>query len=1212
MSLNIRYSSRLMDNYVQYQEEIIDNDARFEALQTHEGHTLFFSLSKEGLFYLIQEKNFHETGWEKTNLTEQIKERCFNNAQTANIINFDVRQNEKTGTIHAAAILNVDGKDHLVQAMGINNQDAVWEKPLAWQIIDFDDHGHVDPVVMKDVFVSYAADTTWAVVDILRHPSDEVPLVKRYYIDRAGHQKWKLHDVSVDIEAGKCTNKIGRIKGEDGDGIYTLGYLQGEQQLIYHPLFNYDFPDLSPNPTRLYVEGQNIQAFALTSLQQDAHTDIFAIGGNALYFFSTDNQDDSSVGTKLLEDDIFNDTKSLYAQSDGKQVMVWGLTTAGKVYYTACPLSQIEENNAWSTPLPIVDGAHQIAPYLNTTNSGNTFFAHTGTNKLVKLEQAPSTTLWTEDPIMLKTDKKTKAIKIKSFTTEITVTDEDNQPLVKEDIWLSTAARGSFLINGEYVVLDERKQKVRTNAFGNIAIIEMVEDIKGETIMVHDGSTTVEIDPTQDAVKKITSLDTPDKLKNATVDDGKGNKSSLLNADTSTADLNSVATALKELGTVGKEQALNLKFSPKALDEANLVPIASFNYVNPDISSAHLLATDDTLPKGVLKNIWTSVGDGLRYIGHAIKKVAMATFKVLKDTATGIYNIACTIGETVINFVVTAAKAVAKVCVKIFEIIKTAAEKVWNFLKFLFNWGDIKRTKEVLVKSIEMGMDFTIAKIITTKDDVHAMIQGLRDDMLTLAQKLEETQAVKAIDGPKNPKDDPHVAAANSSEGSFFKNHFNNNIDKIDRDKPNPDELNYAVDAIALPIINEGVIMKIINIFEEAKDQILSGTFNTNKILSKMLLLLDSVIEMIQNGMDFVFDMIITGLETVFNLLTEPIHIPVLSDILEECFGLPSFSLLDIICYIGAVPATIVYKIMTGKAPFEANDPNLQKLLSYKRTLKGALDAMATPAIASSAPREGQLGLPDNSGKVAFKALDLSTYHESLAFVNKLDFEFKFRLYTMLGLGKTFLQGVSDIIQDFNLAAVGAQAKAGQGGAYLQLIKKPMAIAAGPIVLEIASAMLFSVDYQYKEPYKTTSSYIRYAGWGIAFLEMVVSARGICPNRVDCFKVSYCLKTLAGAFNSLVSPIVNLCNLQPAVSAKSTTTIVFKNTNAMLAYLKVLMGMAILYKPESSDKLIPATFIVTGVKTVTNLIGIIAFNNLTENDFILNHSGGDDIELIQF
>jgi hypothetical protein len=68
----------------------------------------------------------------------------------------------------------------------------------------------------------------------------------------------------------------------------------------------------------------------------------------------------------------------------------------------------------------------------------------------------------------------------------------------------------------------------------------------------------------------------------------------------------------------------------------------------------------------------------------------------------------------------------------------------------------------------------------------------------------------------------------------------------------------------------------------------------------------------------------------VLDALDTPIWIPVVSDILQDLFNVTiSFSLLDVVAMIGAVPATLVYKAAVGSAPFSPGDFS-DKILAAK------------------------------------------------------------------------------------------------------------------------------------------------------------------------------------------------------------------------------------------------------------------------------------------
>jgi hypothetical protein len=99
--------------------------------------------------------------------------------------------------------------------------------------------------------------------------------------------------------------------------------------------------------------------------------------------------------------------------------------------------------------------------------------------------------------------------------------------------------------------------------------------------------------------------------------------------------------------------------------------------------------------------------------------------------------------------------------------------------------------------------------------------------------------------------------------------------------------------------------------------------------------------------------LIVTGLEIIaavvdgiVALLDAPLHIPILSPIYKSITKGSQLSILDLTCLVGAIPATIVYKIVKGAAPFTAEQAQalanaadfnaLQTILSGTNELKAA------------------------------------------------------------------------------------------------------------------------------------------------------------------------------------------------------------------------------------------------------------------------------------
>jgi hypothetical protein len=134
--------------------------------------------------------------------------------------------------------------------------------------------------------------------------------------------------------------------------------------------------------------------------------------------------------------------------------------------------------------------------------------------------------------------------------------------------------------------------------------------------------------------------------------------------------------------------------------------------------------------------------------------------------------------------------------------------------------------------------------------------------------------------------------------------------------------------------------------------------------------LVDSLTQLVGILGDFALDSTRTILDALLDFLSEvaaealealdtPVHIPVLSDILND-IGIPDVSFLDILCWICAVPTTIAYKLAKGSAPFP--DTPQTKFLIGVDHYGDLTKAFANPAPSAASepfPMEAAARLPD-------------------------------------------------------------------------------------------------------------------------------------------------------------------------------------------------------------------------------------------------------------
>jgi hypothetical protein len=109
----------------------------------------------------------------------------------------------------------------------------------------------------------------------------------------------------------------------------------------------------------------------------------------------------------------------------------------------------------------------------------------------------------------------------------------------------------------------------------------------------------------------------------------------------------------------------------------------------------------------------------------------------------------------------------------------------------------------------------------------------------------------------------------------------------------------------------------------------------------------DLILKTARNLIVKVIDIIKLVISGFLDLLEAPIDIPIISSIYKIISG-NQLSILDLICLVGAIPATIIYKLVAGKTPFPDNSHtqaliNAPNFATLKSLLSGSTSAPARP-----------------------------------------------------------------------------------------------------------------------------------------------------------------------------------------------------------------------------------------------------------------------------
>ncbi len=900
MANKLTFSSELMQNYLQ--ASVMSPSNQFHALETQSGLSLLFSIGTDHKFYVTEETSQQSTtGWKELDLSSARVKADFSGKTDISCNDFSVAQNIVDGSIGLAMVLNDKVNDHLYLSLKNSNTDTQWLSSPDWQSFPFDASGAKPATIqISNVFISETQQGQFIIVDIVKDPASPAKLISRYYIDtqKKGGVAWKAHDISIDLESDGYQSVVGRSAGrEQIDGLYTVGKVDSDAQFIYQPVYNLFNPEEPAHIARLRLPANILPDAVATARNSDETTDLFCAAGNTLYYFAGANQKDEATGVKLLEHELFQGISRLYAYKTKSTLTIWGLNQANQVFYVTCPSNQISSTGDWSIPLPILEEVDLISPYINLADAGQTFFGVAG-NNLFKMVKSPNTSLWKRQSITLPPpSSNTPATSFHSYTTRIQLTDANDFPLADTELTISANSRSNFIVNNLYTVLDSSPITVKTDSMGSLAVIEQVTDPQGIQLTVaNSNGTSISINPMDKPMGKVAKLNTPAGLSNAKVHNFNGKPAgNLVSPSVSTDDLKTVAKvnsniSLAYIKLTNKPGASSNAKSPQGAAPSSKV------ISQKDLSNA--LAVD--------------AGDLFHWLESGVEHVV----DFVKDAAEDVWHFVVKIAGKVYSAVMDCVEKVIGAVKWIFNAIKTAIEDVLKFLSYLFEWEDFKRTKEVLANLIKIDVRRQVNQLETWKQDFDGEMTKVINSIDQWAGSSDWTSKIGA-NGASGFNQTSKPAHGQTAPGGLLSHHVHHNISNSaynDNTKQNPSEITALINKIDN---NQTIIGKNRHQFANAFNGIES--MSLEDALKKIIgFVADEVLTGVKDIVDELFDILIDIAEGAVDLLETPIYIPIVSDILKD-LGIGSFSFLDIVCWVAALPSTIIYKAAKGSAPFPDN-----------------------------------------------------------------------------------------------------------------------------------------------------------------------------------------------------------------------------------------------------------------------------------------------------
>ncbi len=646
----------------------------------------------------------------------------------------------------------------------------------------------------------------------------------------------------------------------------------------------------------------------------------------------------SNGGFQVVADQI-KDVHQLYITEDAGNISVWAMASPSRLYYIYG--KRAKGGYTWNDPILFNSGIIHIAPIRNKVTLANELFLVDQGENLIHCWQDPASTVWSQRTLNTKSDA--FLLNFDSFTTQISMTDQDGKILPAQNVSITSSEWLFATINGKVYSLDKDNPAiVPTDSRGMINIIQMTDHIAAPIFHLEADflDKTINIYPNGKIQKGLSEISSGDDIKNAKDADGKP----VLTTDQSADTLDGVAgnlgqltsaTAAHKTGVV-QEGHLFISLTDKGTKETgklSLGHIADNLMIGMKLENGAWVPHTDTTGfikvGGAFDDFLVFAGDAFQWLENAFVDGIKLIDKGITYLKDGVSFIVKKVGD-VLHFVLTLADKILTIVLDtmltvfkainwVLKLIGIDLQAILRWLGHLLGLDAVWETHKVIAELMKNAVIYGTNQLEDKLDDLQAFLSKTfnnAEDMI-LKQVLPANIASQSL-SQGGSFDNP----LSSSAGSWiFSQIFNNDLfggGSSGSVSHNPFE--QFVNDIIAPTVS-ALATDLVNVFNDFTG-ILSGNISdAYKMIGDLIkLVIDPIKTIILGILKFLKDL--TGDLQV--LLTESLDIPFLTSMYKFFCALmgedEDLTIVNAIAFVIAIPYTFVSKIITGSAPFADSD----------------------------------------------------------------------------------------------------------------------------------------------------------------------------------------------------------------------------------------------------------------------------------------------------
>jgi hypothetical protein len=515
---------------------------------------------------------------------------------------------------------------------------------------------------------------------------------------------------------------------------------------------------------------------------------------------------------------------------------------------------------------------------------------------------------------------------------------------------------------------------VNADATGVLTVVQETQSLSGICYTLTakpSGAPAViaDVNPMSKAMATLASVKDGTGLGKVQVTNADGSKKALVAASVSAADKNAAAQSLAQFTQISAGMPKDgSRKAPAAISSngASSFDASSPSRISFGVSFAAGAALyhegEDAPVKVGLRSPATLQGAASFFTASVGQDIAVAFgdfFNWLKTTfdqvesfvvqeVNGFVHFFAKIAGQIYDAVLDCIHAVVSAVEFVLNKIEVAFEDLIKWLGFIFEWGDIVNTHKVIKNILKQVANRAVTQIQTLENDVKTAFEGIE-------QELDAWANIPSVPDPVGTyqSNSSNVPGFGSPQSNWAMSQMKSNVSDATTTASGSNSVTGVMEQMLndLEGMAKAELTDLTNVIQRIQTDVIANvaSLSPTDILKKIVAILtDAILTTAENLIVTALDLLKLVIEGMVDLLDAPISIPILSNIYQDIAG-SELSFLDLACLVVAIPATIIYKLVAGKAPFSPSD---SQALSAAKDYASLQTLFAPPkaAVAKAAP----------------------------------------------------------------------------------------------------------------------------------------------------------------------------------------------------------------------------------------------------------------------